>query len=334
MVYFRRIFVYSLISKGSSTHRKEQTMKLMTYSLPEAPKDMQIGLYIDRFQSILPLSETGLAFSSMNELIEKITPAQSEQLKEEVQDLEQMSSRNAPASLIPMSGIIRRSPIPFPAQDIICLGINYAAHAEESARYKKEEFVRNREYPVYFAKRVNEAVPDGGAIPAHSDYTQRLDYEAELAVVIGKDAYRVKAEDAFDYVFGYTILNDVSAREVQANYKQWYFGKSLEGFCPIGPWIVTADEIPAPPELAIRSYVNGELRQDSNTNLLIFTIPYIIEELSHGVKLKAGTIISTGTPAGVGMGFVPPKFLKAGDTVVCEIEKIGTLTNRVVEDEA
>jgi 2-keto-4-pentenoate hydratase/2-oxohepta-3-ene-1,7-dioic acid hydratase in catechol pathway len=127
------------------------------------------------------------------------------------------------------------------------------------------------------------------------------------------------------------ILNDVSARDVQANYKQWHFGKSLEGFCPMGPWIVTADVIPAPPQLAIRSYVNGELRQDSNTNLLIFTIPYIIEELSHGITLKAGTIISTGTPAGVGMGFVPPKFLNVGDTVVCEIEKIGTLTNQIVE---
>ncbi len=307
-------------------------MKLMTYSLLSDPDALLTGLYIDRHQAVLPLDETGLCFSSMNDLIEKITPAQLDQLKEEAAALEGISSGSMPARLVPMKEIIRRSPIPYPKQDIICLGINYSAHAEESARYKKETFVRNREYPVYFSKRVNEAVPDGGSIPAHSDYTERLDYEAELAVVLGKDAYRVKAEDAYDYIFGYTILNDVSAREVQSNYKQWYFGKSLEGFCPIGPWIVTADEIPAPPELAIRSYVNGELRQNSSTSLLIFSIAYIIEELSHGMKLQAGTIISTGTPAGVGMGFDPPKFLKAGDTVICEIEKIGTLTNTVVGD--
>lgn len=306
-------------------------MKLLTYSLKNTPAVYAVGIYISRFSAVLPLSETGLEFSSMNDLIERITPAQLEQLKEEAAALEQISSGTMPSQLIPMNGIIRRAPIPCPRQDVLCLGINYAAHAEESARYKKEAFVRNREYPVYFTKRVNEAVPDGGPVPAHRDYTERLDYEVELAVIIGKDACRVKAEDAWEYIFGYTILNDVSARDVQANYKQWHFGKSLEGFCPMGPWIVTADEIPAPPQLAIRSYVNGELRQDSNTNLLIFTIPYIIEELSHWITLKAGTIISTGTPAGVGMGFVPPKFLNVGDTVVCEIEKIGTLTNQIVE---
>ena len=304
-------------------------MKLLTFSPKNTPDTETVGIYTDRFSAVLPLRETGLHFSSMNDLIENITPAQLDQLKEEAASLEQISSGNMPSRLIPMKDVIRRAPIPRPRQDVLCLGINYAAHEEVSARYKKETFARNRAYPVYFSKRVNEAVPDGGSIPAHSDITERLDYEAELAVIIGRDACRVKAEDAFDYIFGYTIVNDVSARDIQADYKQWHFGKSLEGFCPMGPWIVTADEIPAPPALAIRSSVNGEVRQNSSTSLLIFSIPYIIEELSRGLTLKAGTIISTGTPAGVGMGFDPPRFLKAGDTVVCEIEKIGRLTNQV-----
>ena len=131
-------------------------------------------------------------------------------------------------------------------------------------------------------------------------------------------------------MFGYTILNDISAREIQTRHKQWYFGKSMDGFCPIGPWIVTKDEFENPPVLDIKSYVNGELRQNSTTGLLIFSIAHVIEELSHGMKLKAGTIISMGTPAGVGMGFDPPKFLKPGDVVTCEIEGIGRLTNPIL----
>ena len=156
-----------------------------------------------------------------------------------------------------------------------------------------------------------------------------LDYEAELAFIIGKDAKNVKEEDAFDYIFGYTIMNDVSARNLQTAHKQWYFGKSLDGFTPLGPVIVTKDEFDYPPKLDIKSYVNGELRQDSNTELLIFGIAHVVSELSKGMTLKAGTIISMGTPAGVGMGFVPPRFLKKGDVVTCEIEGIGKLTNTI-----
>ena len=210
------------------------------------------------------------------------------------------------------------------------MGINYAAHAEESARYKKEAFGGERPYPIYFSKRVHEAVADGGIIPAYENLVDSLDYEVELAVIIGKDAKNVRREDAYNYVFGYTILNDVSARNLQTRHKQWYFGKSLDGFTPIGPCIVTADEFENPPVLAIKSYVNGELRQNSSTELLLFDIAHIISELSQGMTLKAGTIIATGTPAGVGMGFEPPNFLKSGDTVTCEIEKIGTLTNRIL----
>lgn len=232
---------------------------------------------------------------------------------------------------VPYDKVRKASPIPHPRQDVICLGINYMAHAVESARYKEEAFGGERPYPVYFSKRVDEAVPDGGAINAHTDLVDSLDYECELAVVIGREADHVSPEEAYDYVFGYTILNDVSARTLQTRHKQWYFGKGLDGFTPIGPWIVTANELPGKPALPIRSRVNGELRQDSNTSLLIFDIAYVISDLSRGIKLRPGTIIAMGTPAGVGMGFQPPKWLHPGDVVSCEIEGIGTLTNTVSE---
>lgn len=294
-------------------------MKLLTY---QYEGNESIGLLSASKKAVLPLKELGISFSSMNDLIEHIT-------EEEWSRLQQADTEKNNAC-IPYEAITRCAPIPIPRQDIICLGINYMAHAEESARYKKEAFERNRDYAVYFSKRVNEAVADGAPILSHSDLLQRLDYEAELAVIIGKDARNVSAKNAFDYVFGYTILNDVSAREIQTRHKQWYFGKSMDGFCPMGPWIVTKEEFDCPPALAIRSYVNGELRQNSTTDLLIFSIAQVIEELSHGMKLKAGTIISMGTPAGVGMGFDPPKFLKPGDVVTCEIEGIGKLSNPII----
>lgn len=221
------------------------------------------------------------------------------------------------------------SPIPRPGQDVICLGINYMAHAEESARFSNEAFGGERPWPVYFSKRVNEAAAPDTAIDGHFDIVDSLDYEAELAVIIGKTAKKVTPSQAADHIFGYTVLNDISARNLQTRHKQWYLGKSLDGFTPIGPYIVTADEIAYPPALAIRSYVNGELRQNSSTEKLIFDISYIISDLSQGMTLRPGTIISTGTPEGVGMGFDPPRFLKSGDEVVCEIEHIGRLANTI-----
>ena len=229
---------------------------------------------------------------------------------------------------IPLSAVNLLAPIPRPRQDVICLGINYKAHAHEAEQYSTE-FKKERPIPIYFSKRVTEAVGPEGFIESHPGLVERLDYEAELAVVIGKTARNVPAAQAADYIFGYTILNDVSARVLQTSHKQWYFGKSLDGFTPIGPCIVTADEIPFPPKLKISASVNGELRQDSTTDLLITGIADIIAELSSGMTLLPGTIIATGTPSGVGMGFDPPKFLKSGDVVECAIEKIGTLRNTV-----
>ena len=221
------------------------------------------------------------------------------------------------------------APIPHPRQDVICLGMNYRAHKAEAEQFDPAAFTRQGQ-AVYFSKRATACPGPGAPIPGHFDLVDSLDYETELAVVLGRDAKNVAEADAFDYVFGYTIVNDVSARNLQTGHKQWYFGKSLDGFTPMGPVLVTADEIAYPPALEITSRVNGELRQKSNTALLITSIGQILEELTGGMTLLPGTIIATGTPAGVGMGFDPPRFLQSGDTVECAIEGIGTLCSTVI----
>lgn len=221
------------------------------------------------------------------------------------------------------------APIVRPLQDVVCLGINYDAHAQEAGRFSAEAFGGERPYTIYFSKRVNRATATGEKVPAYAGLVDSLDYEAELGVVLGRDAKGVTKEKARDYVFGYTIINDISARNLQTRHKQWYLGKSLDGFTPMGPCIVTADEIGDEQSLDISSKVNGELRQSSNTRYMIQTVAGAIAELSQGMTLEAGTIIATGTPAGVGMGMTPPTFLKHGDKVVCEIEKIGRLENEI-----
>lgn len=295
-------------------------MKFYAYHTAHSDKEELAVAGMENENLLYPLEQFGMQFSDMTDLIVRMTPAEESLLQRII------SEPKDGLHFVLKDGVILHSPITHPRQDVICLGINYAAHAEESARYKKEVFDRDRVHAIYFSKRVNEAVADGGIVPAYENLVDSLDYEAELAVVIGKDCKNATLENAYDFIFGYTILNDISARNLQTRHKQWYFGKSLDGFTPIGPCIVTADEIPAPPALAIRSYVNGELRQNSNTDMLMNDIAHIITDLSQGMTLKAGTIIATGTPAGVGMGFEPPNFLKPGDIVTCEIEKIGTLT--------
>ena len=221
------------------------------------------------------------------------------------------------------------SPIPRPLQDVICLGMNYSAHEVEAARFSENAFGGEKPKPVFFSKRVTYSQGTRKAIPSYQGLVDSLDYEVELGVILGKDARNIKAEDAEKYIFGYTVINDVSARNLQTSHRQWYFGKSLDGFTPMGPCIVTANEVSFPPSLEIRCWVNGELRQDSNTARLIHGIPEILETLSAGMTLKAGTIIATGTPAGVGMGFEPPRFLEHGDEIKMEIEGVGVLENRI-----
>lgn len=301
-------------------------MKLVTYKNNSV---LRAGVLSNNEQWIYPVAAAGCGNMDMLALVKSDGTTQMKLLA----DLSALSAKDPEdvEGALPYADAKLAAPIPYPEQDIICLGINYMAHAEESARYKKEAFGGERPYAVYFSKRVNEAVGPTGDIEAHTGLVDSLDYEAELAVVIGREARNVPEEKVKDYVFGYTVLNDVSARNVQTRHKQWYFGKSLDGFTPMGPCIVTADAIAYPPVLKIQSYVNGELRQDSDTGLLIFNIDHVVSELSQGMTLRAGTIISMGTPAGVGMGFVPPKFLKPGDVVECRIEGIGALKNRVTD---
>ena len=287
-------------------------MKLITYRQNGAE---HVGALTADGGGVLPLP-----VPDMNTLIETMT----------LTDLRSAVAAAERGSALVLSDVELLAPIPRPRQDVLCLGMNYLAHAEEAARYSADAFRKERPVAVYFSKRVSEAGKPDGVIPRHAGLTDRLDYEAELAVVLGRTARNVKAADAADCIFGYTVLNDVSARDLQTGHKQWYFGKSLDGATPMGPVLVTADEIAYPPALEITCRVNGELRQQSNTSLLITSIGQILEELTAGMTLLPGTIIATGTPAGVGMGFDPPKFLQSGDVVECAIEGIGTLRSTVV----
>ena len=287
-------------------------MKLITYRQNGAE---HVGALTADGGGVLPLP-----VPDMNTLIETMT----------LTDLRSAVAAAERGSALALSDVELLAPIPRPRQDVLCLGMNYLAHAEEAARYSADAFRKERPVAVYFSKRVSEAGKPDGVIPRHAGLTDRLDYEAELAVVLGRTARDVKAADAADCIFGYTVLNDVSARDLQTGHKQWYFGKSLDGATPMGPVLVTADEIAYPPALEITCRVNGELRQQSNTALLITSIGQILEELTAGMTLLPGTIIATGTPAGVGMGFDPPKFLQSGDVVECAIEGIGALRSTVV----
>lgn len=230
--------------------------------------------------------------------------------------------------IVQASTVTLLAPIEYPRRNIICLGKNYSEHAKE-LEGKTSDLVGIPEDPIYFSKFAYPAIGDGGDIIIDPAVTDSVDYEVELAVVIGKSAKKISASDVKDHIFGYTIINDVSARNLQMKHIQWVRGKSLDTFTPMGPCLVTADEIQYPPVLDISCSVNGEVRQSSKTDAMIFDIDYVVSELSQSMTLYPGDIIITGTPEGVGMGFDPPKYLKAGDVVVCEIEGIGKLTNYV-----
>jgi 2-keto-4-pentenoate hydratase/2-oxohepta-3-ene-1,7-dioic acid hydratase in catechol pathway len=295
-------------------------MKLVTFVRNEHGPE-ELGVL--RGERVLPLGELGFAYADMNELILRSTA-------EERAAMAAAAGRGeGEGKGLPLAAVTLLSPIPRPLQDVLCLGLNYFDHAEEAGRYSRDAFALELAAPIFFSKRVGYSQGTGAPIPAHRELTEKLDFENELAVVIGRDAERVSETEAPDYIFGYTVLNDVSARELQTRHKQWYFGKSLEGFCPMGPCLVTADEIPFPPRLRLRTELNGETVQDSSTGLLIHGVAEIISTLSRGMILKAGTIIATGTPKGVLMGRENPVFLQPGDRVACSIEGIGELVNTV-----
>jgi len=235
------------------------------------------------------------------------------------------------AGAVSLSAVRVEAPIPQPRRNIWCVGRNYHAHAKELAgSVFKDNAANAMEWPIVFSK-VPECVvgPSDDVVLPGARISEQIDYEAELAVVIGKGGKNIARADWRDHVFGYTIVNDVTARDVQMRHQQWDMGKSFDTFCPMGPWIATADELDGT-RTRVRCWVNGELRQDGPTENMIFDIPALIETISRGITLYPGDVIATGTPAGVGMGLKPPRYLQGGDVVRIEIDGIGQIENRFV----
>jgi 2-keto-4-pentenoate hydratase/2-oxohepta-3-ene-1,7-dioic acid hydratase in catechol pathway len=235
------------------------------------------------------------------------------------------------AAKVPLAQARVLAPIPRPAKNVFCVGRNYVEHIAEGARAQRIA-LDLPEFPVFFSKPPTTVIGPGDAIPVQPQVSTKIDYEVELAVVIGRRGSNIKASEALDHVFGYTIVNDVTARDLQRRHGgQFLKGKGLDGSCPMGPAVVTRDEITDPGQLAIRLWVNDELRQDGNTRDMIFPIAELIASLSEGLTLEPGDLLATGTPSGVGYAMSEPQFLKDGDVVRCEIEGIGRLENPVTE---
>jgi 2-keto-4-pentenoate hydratase/2-oxohepta-3-ene-1,7-dioic acid hydratase in catechol pathway len=221
------------------------------------------------------------------------------------------------------------APITRPTKNIFCVGRNYASHIKEASQALKRE-LKIPEVPVFFTKVPTSVTGPYDAIPWDPSVTRELDYEAELGVIIGMKGKNLERTHALERVFGYTIINDLSARDLQKSHMQWFKGKSLDGFCPIGPWVVTADEFGDPQNKRIALRVNSVVKQDATTGDMIFPVDVILESLSRGLTLEPGDIVATGTPEGVGLGRTPPEYLNDGDLVETEIEDIGVMRNRVV----
>lgn len=233
--------------------------------------------------------------------------------------------------ILPLSDIAPIAPIPRPRRNVFCIGKNYRDHVAEFVKSGFDATAKEDlpEYPIVFTKAADAVIGPGDAIAYPTGVSDMVDYEGEIGVVIGRLCRKVDRADALSHIFGFTLINDVTARDLQKRHGQWFIGKSLDTFCPMGPVIVTADELAAT-DIAIECRVNGEVRQSGNTSDLIFDMATLIETLSAGITLYPGDVIATGTPSGVGAGFNPPKFLKPGDVVEVSSPAIGMLVNRVV----
>ncbi len=231
------------------------------------------------------------------------------------------------AERMPLASVTLRSPAR-PRKNVFCVGRNYMDHAEEIARANGQE-LKLPAVPTFFTKAPTAIADPGAVLHLSAGVSQQYDWEAELAVVIGTRCRDVSEADALSVIFGYTCLNDVTARDLQRSHQQWFKGKSLDETCPIGPWIVSADEIPDPQLLGIQLRVDGEIKQSSNTSKMIFDVGAIVASLSRGLTLEPGDVIATGTPDGVGMARTPPEFLRDGQTMEVEIEHVGVLRNGV-----
>ena len=261
-------------------------------------------------------------FDFMQTLIEEGEPA-----LEEARSLAEKANPQAEVSEVEL-----RAPIPHPRRNVFCMGWNYLTHFEEGQGRRGDNQEELPEYPTFFDKPTTTVIGPYDDIPFDPDFSEKMDYEAELAVVIGRAGRSIPAAEAMDHVFGYTLANDVTARDVQRRHGgQWLKGKGMDGSCPLGPWIVTADEIADPQDLPVRCDVNGVQKQDSNTRFMVFPIARLIEELSLAMTLLPGDILLTGTPEGVGYARTPPEYLSPGDEVTVTIPDIGRITNRVVE---
>ncbi|GIN19250.1 MAG TPA: FAA hydrolase family protein [Bacillus bacterium] len=297
-------------------------MKLMSFNLEGAEKYGVVDDSGKKVWDVLALAEAA----------DKGVPAtilagieSGDQFYEIVQGLVKWGSQNGKEDCLhSFENIKWLAPIPRPGKNIMCVGKNYRDHAIEMG---SEADIP--EHIMVFTKSPTTVIGHEEFVDAHTDVTNELDYEGELALVIGKKGKNIPENEALDYIFGYTILNDVTARDLQKRHKQFFIGKSLDTTCPMGPWIVHRSEIDNPNGLAIQTKVNGEIRQDSNTKNFIFPTEEIISTLSRGMTLEPGDIIATGTPAGVGKGFTPPRMLKSGDQIEIKIEGIGKLHNTV-----
>jgi 2-keto-4-pentenoate hydratase/2-oxohepta-3-ene-1,7-dioic acid hydratase in catechol pathway len=275
-----------------------------------------VGIVADDLQSVAPFQWTeARALRGAQALIE-----------DGVHGHDSLALTSAP---VPMSQLRLEAPLPLPRRNIFCVGRNYHAHAKELAgSVFKDNTPKADAWPIVFTK-VPESVtgPHETVRLPGAQVSAQIDYEAELAVVIGRGGRNIARADAMTHVFGYTIINDVTARDVQMRHQQWDLGKSFDTFCPMGPWIVTANALNGS-DTRVRCWVNGELRQDAQTTDLIFDIPSLIETCSRGITLYPGDVIATGTAAGVGQGFTPPRYLEAGDVVRIEIDGLGVIENR------
>lgn len=258
--------------------------------------------------------------STMQKVIENLTDEDIQRLQQSLQDESLFKTATKDIKIL--------APIERPIHDILCVGVNYSAHLEET-KDRVANFKKDTNDAVYFGKRAIKILGTNEAVQGQFDVDSALDYEVELAVIIGKTGKNIKIEDVEDYIFGYSVFNDFSSRRLQKKHMQWFRGKSLDTYSAMGPVILHKSALSFPLKVDVKCTVNGELRQNSNTSLFLHDVPYIVSELSQGMTLEAGDIIATGTPSGVGMGYRPGKWLKKGDCVVCEIPQIGKLINTI-----